>query len=131
MLYRLGADGLVLVHLFFIGFVMGGVLLVFWRRWVMWVHLPAFLWGAAIEFTGWICPLTPLENHLRRLGGEAGYAGGFVEHYVLSVIYPEVLTRERQFLIGSLVLLVNLAAYGFLWTRRRRRRQDSRRRGAA
>jgi hypothetical protein len=131
MLYRLGADGLVLVHLLFIGFVTGGVLLVFRWRCAMWAHLPAFLWGAATEFTGWICPLTPLENRLRRLGGEAGYTGGFVEHYVLPVIYPEVLTRERQFVIGSLVLLVNLAAYGFLWTRWRRRRQDSRTGGAS
>jgi hypothetical protein len=124
MLYRLAADGLVLVHLLFLGFVVGGALLVFLRRWVAWLHLPAFLWGAAIEFGGWICPLTPLENRLRRLGGEAGYTGGFIEHYILPVIYPEVLTRERQVLIGSIVLLVNLAAYGFLWWRWRRKRRD-------
>jgi hypothetical protein len=124
MLYRLGADGVVLVHVLFLGFVVvGGVIVFFWRR-AAWLHVPAFLWGAAIEFGGWICPLTPLENRLRRLGGEAGYAGGFIEHYVLPLIYPEVLTRERQIVTGILVLLVNLVAYTLLWRRWRRRRHD-------
>jgi hypothetical protein len=99
------------------------VIVFFWRR-AAWLHVPAFLWGAAIEFGGWICPLTPLENRLRRLGGEAGYAGGFIEHYVLPLIYPEVLTRERQIVTGILVLLVNLVAYTLLWRRWRRRRHD-------
>jgi hypothetical protein len=124
MLYRLGADALVLIHFLFLGFVVGGAILVFFWRWAAWLHLPAFLWGALIEFGGWICPLTPLENRLRRLGGEAGYPGGFIDHYVLPVVYPEVLTRERQILIGSLVLLVNLIAYALLWRRWRRRIHD-------
>jgi hypothetical protein len=125
MLYRLGADGVVLVHLLFLVFVVVGAWLVFlWRR-VAWLHVPAFLWGAAIEFGGWICPLTPLENHLRRLGGEAGYTGGFIDHYVIPLIYPDDLTRERQIVTGILVLLMNLAAYALLWRRRRRRRHDA------
>jgi hypothetical protein len=124
MLYRLGADGVVLVHFLFLGFVAVGALLVFWRRWVAWLHVPAFLWGAAIEFGGWICPLTPLENRLRRMGGEAGYTGGFIDYYVVPLIYPDDLTRERQFVTGGIVLLVNLTAYALLW-RRRRRRHDA------
>jgi hypothetical protein len=78
----------------------------------MWIHIPAASWGALIEFAGWICPLTPLENWLRFRGGVAGYAGGFIEQYILPVLYPLNLTREIQFVIGAVVILVNLIAYG-------------------
>jgi hypothetical protein len=79
--------------------------------------VPAALWGACIEFAGWICPLTPLENHWRRLAGEEGYAGGFVEHYVFPVLYPDGLTRNAQLVLGVLVLVINVAVYG--WAIRR------------
>src|SRR2546422_952972 len=90
-----------------------------WRRWsrIAWLHLPCALWGAVIEYQGWVCPLTPLENDLRRRAGLAGYAGGFVEHYVLPVLYPAGLTRPVQALLGTLVVVVNLIAYGVLLRR--------------
>lgn len=105
------ADLVVLLHLAFILFVMLGGLLVLRRRRLMWLHLPVVAWGAAIEFVGWVCPLTPLENRLRAAAGEAGYSGGFVEHYLIPLIYPEGLTRELQWLLGALVLLVNALVY--------------------
>lgn len=105
------ADLVVLLHLAFILFVMLGGLLVLRRRRLMWLHLPVVVWGAAIEFVGWICPLTPLENRLRAAAGEAGYSGGFIEHYLIPLIYPAGLTRELQWLLGALVLLVNAAVY--------------------
>ncbi|HQR47999.1 MAG TPA: DUF2784 domain-containing protein [Steroidobacteraceae bacterium] len=117
---RLLADLVLLLHAAFVLFVVLGALLVLrWPR-VAWAHVPAALWGACIEFAGWICPLTPLENHWRRLAGEEGYAGGFVEHYVFPVLYPDGLTRNAQLVLGALVLLINVAAYG--WAIRRRRR---------
>ncbi len=86
-----------------------------WKR-LAWLHVPAFAWAALIEFRGWICPLTPLEKRLRQLGGEAGYAGGFVEHYLLPLLYPSGLTRELQILLGAFVLLVNVVLYTWiLW----------------
>lgn len=120
--YRLLADGVVVAHLGFVAFVVLGALLAF--RWpkVLWLHLPALAWGAFIEFSGGICPLTPLENHLRALGGEAGYQASFIEHYLLPILYPAALTREVQVLLGSLLVLTNVALYGLLWHRARRRR---------
>jgi hypothetical protein len=120
MLYRLLADFVVVVHLLFVVFVVaGGLLVLRWPR-VAWVHIPAAVWGTLIEFAGWICPLTPLENRLRRLGGEAGYAGGFVEEYLLAILYPSGLTRTHQVVLGVLVLVLNLAVYAYV---RRRQRQ--------
>ena len=119
MLYGMLAEAVVLLHLGFVLFVIFGGLLAFrWRR-APWFHLPAAVWGALIEFAGWICPLTPLENWLRRLGGQSGYQGGFVEHYVLPVLYPHGLTRNVQVLLGALVVLFNLAIYLMLWRRGR------------
>lgn len=118
MLARLTADALVLVHLSFVLFVVGGGFLALRWRWLPWLHLPAALWGATIEFTGWVCPLTPWENALRRAGGEAGYGGGFVEHYLLPLLYPAGLTREVQLGLGLLVIAVNLLAYALVWRRR-------------
>ena len=86
-----------------------------------WLHVPAAVWGVLIEFAGWVCPLTPLENALRLRGGEAGYSGGFIEHYLLPVLYPAGLTRNTQLLLGSFVLALNLAVYGLLLARRRGR----------
>ena len=115
MLYRLLADATLVVHLFFVLFVaLGGFLVLRWRK-VAWVHLPAAIWGGLIELGGWICPLTPLENLLRRLGGEAGYSGGFIDHYIISLIYPEGLTRSMQLALGAAVLVVNIAIYGWMF----------------
>jgi hypothetical protein len=96
MLYRLLADIVLLLHAGFVAFVVLGALLVLrWPR-IAWIHVPVVLWGAGIEFLGGICPLTPLENYWRRLAGELGYLGGFVEHYVMSALYPDGLTRQMQ-----------------------------------
>ncbi len=119
MWYRALADFVVIVHIAFVAFVVFGGLLVLRRPSLAWFHLPAAVWGVMIEFAGWTCPLTPLENAFRVRGGEAGYAGGFVEHYLLPVLYPAGLTRGVQLAVGSIVLALNLAVYGALLARRR------------
>jgi hypothetical protein len=117
--YRLLADLVVAVHFAFVVFVaVGGVLVLRWPR-LAWVHLPCAAWGALVMFGGWVCPLTPLENDLRRLGGEAGYGGGFVERYLTAILYPDGLTRGHQVALGLLVLAVNGYVYLRLWRRRR------------
>jgi hypothetical protein len=125
MLYRVLADIVLVLHLGFVLFVVLGGLLVLRRPWVVWLHVPAAVWGALIMFAGWVCPLTPLEKRLRRLGGEAGYEGGFVEEYVLAILYPSGLTRTHQIVLGALVLAINLAIYGRLWWKKRRAKAES------
>lgn len=118
MIYGLLADLVLGLHFLFIVFaVAGGVLALRWR-WMPWLHLPALAWGAIVEFTGGICPLTPLENALRRAGGAAGYAGSFIERYLVPLIYPGELTREWQFVLGGLLLVINAAIYFLVWRRR-------------
>ena len=113
MFYRVLADLTVLVHGAFVVFVVLGGLLVLWNlRWA-WAHLPAAIWGAWVEFAGQICPLTPLENHLRHLAGERGYTGGFIEHYIIPLMYPVGLTRDRQFTFGLILVAINVIAYAF------------------
>jgi hypothetical protein len=115
--YRLLADLTVVAHFVFVLFAVGGGLLVLrWRR-VVWLHIPAAVWAALIEFYGWVCPLTPLENWLRVRSGASGYRGGFIEHYILPVLYPRALTRELQIVLGIFVLVVNLAIYSWLLIR--------------
>ncbi|MBK5283079.1 MAG: DUF2784 domain-containing protein [Nitrospiraceae bacterium] len=114
-MYPFLADLVLVVHLAFVVFVLCGGLLVLRWRWIAWLHLPAALWGAVVEFTGWICPLTPLENWLRAQGGEATYAGGFIVRYLQSILYPDALTPDIQAVLGVLVLVVNLVIYGWLW----------------
>lgn len=124
MWYRALADAVVIVHVLFVVFVvLGGFLAWRWRR-VAWVHVPAAVWGAALEFGGWICPLTPLENALRARAGLAGYSGGFIEHHMLAWLYPVGLTPPKQVLLGALVLIVNLVAYIPLLRRSRHRDRD-------
>jgi nitrate reductase gamma subunit len=120
LIYRSLADLVLVVHLAFVVFVIvGGLLVVRWP-WAAFLHIPAAVWGVLIEYSGWICPLTPLENALRRSGGEAGYSGGFIEHYIQPLLYPTGLTRGTQIVLGSLAALVNLAAYGVVIARRKR-----------
>jgi hypothetical protein len=115
MVYRWLADGVVALHLAFVLFVVfGGVTVLRWRR-AAWVHLPVAVWGVVIEVIGFTCPLTPLENWLRARGGERGYAGGFMEHYIMPIVYPAGLTRQIQLLLGAAVLVVNLAIYWRVW----------------
>lgn len=121
MSYRLLADGVLLLHLAFILWAtLGGLLLLRWPR-LAWLQVPAALWGAGIELAAGICPLTPLENRLRLAAGEAGYAGSFVDHYLLPLIYPPGLTADQQWLLGALVAAINLACYAGAWRRYRRR----------
>jgi len=122
MTYRVLADAVLVLHLAFILFVvLGGFAVLRWPR-LAWIHVPVVLWGAAIEFYAWTCPLTPLEKWLREMGGEAIYSGGFIAHYLLAVIYPAGLTRGVQLALGACVVAVNLALYFALWRRTRRAR---------
>lgn len=114
MIYRLLADSVLVFHLLFIGFVIFGGLLVLRSHWVALVHIPAACWGAYIELTGGLCPLTVIEVGLRRIAGDAGYSGSFIEHYLLPIIYPAGLTRDIQFELAGLVILINVAIYGRL-----------------
>ena len=120
MIAGLSADAVVLLHLVFILFVaLGGLLVLRWPR-VAWAHLPAVVWGALIEFTGWICPLTPLENQLRAAAGDPAYTGGFIDRYIVPIVYPAQLTRGTQLALGTAVIVVNLAIYGAVIIRQRR-----------
>lgn len=125
MIYRLLADFVFLAHLAFVLFVVLGGVAVWRTPRLAWLHLPAVAWGALIEFAGWICPLTPWEQSLRVLAGEQGYSGGFVEHYLVPILYPAALTRDIQIVLGVLVLLINGTAYVFIVRRFRRARSES------
>lgn len=117
----LAADAVLLMHAAFVAWVGLGALAVRRWPWLAWWHLPALAWGVGISLIGGTCPLTPLENALRAAAGEAGYAGGFVEHWVQRFVYPPGLERWHQGLIAAGLLAVNAAVYGALWHRRRRR----------
>ncbi|MGE6994337.1 DUF2784 domain-containing protein [Pseudomonas sp. NPDC047961] len=121
MLYRIGADAVLMLHLGFILFVLLGGLLVAWKRGFLLLHLPAMAWGIFVELSGRPCPLTHWENLLRRLAGNAGYEAGFVEHYLLPLIYPAWLSVPVQYLLAAVVVVVNLLIYGgLLWRNRHR-----------
>ncbi len=114
MLYRILADLVLVVHLAFLVFaVLGGFLVFRWKR-CAWIHIPAMLWAALIEFADWVCPLTPLENWLLQQSGGIGYPSDFIEHYIVPVVYPTVLTRHLQIALGLIVLGVNLGIYGWV-----------------
>lgn len=114
-IYPIFADLVVWIHLAFVVFVvLGGLLVMRWPR-LIWVHLPAAMWGVIIELCGWICPLTPLENWLRREGGGENYHSDFVAHYLLPMLYPQGLTRKSQITLGALVVVVNVAIYGWIF----------------
>lgn len=121
MFWRMAADALVVIHLGFILFVMlGGLLLLRWPR-LIWLHVPAVAWGVIVECLHLGCPLTPWENQLRRMAGQAGYEGGFIEHYLIPLIYPAELTPAIQLWLGAIVVLVNAAVYAWLIGRWRRK----------
>jgi hypothetical protein len=111
MAYRVAADAILVAHFAFVLFaVLGAFLVLRWPR-LVWLHIPAVVWAAFVEFSGRPCPLTPLEVILRRQAGDAGYAGDFIEHYVASLLYPEGLTRDMQALLGAIVAVLNAAIY--------------------
>jgi Protein of Unknown function (DUF2784). len=119
MAYRAAADAILVAHLVFVLFVVFGALLILrWPR-LAWLHIPAVVWAAFIEFSGTICPLTPLEVALRQRAGQAGYGGGFVDHYVVSLLYPEGLTQNTQAMLGAMVVAINAAIYIVAFRRRR------------
>lgn len=111
MIFRRLADGVLLLHLAFLLFVTLGGWLALRRPRMAWIHLPLAAWGVFVEYAGVVCPLTPLENYLRQRGGEASYAGGFIDHYITAVLYPMGLTRAMQIALGSAVLALNVAIY--------------------
>ena len=118
------ADAVVVLHFAFVLFVaFGGLLILRWPRFA-WLHIPAAAWGVAIEFGGWICPLTPLENHLREQAGERLYSGDFIGRYLMPVVYPEGLTRGAQLLLGLAALLLNLGVYAFVMRKHLVRRPE-------
>jgi len=120
MIFPILADIVVLVHFTFILFaVLGGFLVLRWK-WISWIHIPCFLWAGLIELKGWICPLTPLEKILRERGGEIIYRTGFIEHYILPLLYPSFLTRQIQIVLGLFVLGINFGIYGWILACKRR-----------
>jgi len=124
MAYRLLADAVVVLHAAFVAFVvLGGFLVMRWPR-MAWVHVPAAAYGFLVEAAGWVCPLTPLEVWLRRRAGEAGYAGGFVEHHLIPLVYPSPFPRSLAWTLAGVVLAVNALSYGLFLGRRWRARQD-------
>jgi len=123
MVASLAADAVLLIHLLFILFaVLGGLLLLRWP-WLVWVHMPAAVWGVTVEVLHLQCPLTPLENSLRHAAGEAGYSGGFIEHYLLPIIYPAGLTPQIQLWLGAVVVVVNVLVYAMVIRHRLRDRR--------
>ena len=119
MAYRAAADAILVTHLAFVLFAVFGALLVLrWPR-LAWLHIPAVVWAAFIEFSGTICPLTPLEVALRLRAGQAGYGGGFIDHYVVSLLYPEGLTQNTQAMLGAVLVAINAAIYIVAFRRRR------------
>lgn len=120
MLYRVLADAVLIIHLCFVVFVvLGGLTVLRWPR-ASWAHIPVLLWGIYIEFSGRVCPLTPLENSLRQCGGESAYSGGFIEHYITALIYPQGLSRTMQLVLGAVVIGVNVIVYWRVLRRRGR-----------
>ena len=122
--YRIAADGVVVIHLGFILFVFLGALTLFRWPWMIWVHVPAAVWGGLVELIGAPCPLTPLENHLRRVGNSEAYSGGFIDHYIMPIVYPPGLTRETQVYLGVLILVLNITIYYKFLTRKRAARES-------
>ena len=125
MLTRVAADFVVIIHFGFIVFVvLGGLLSFSWPK-VVWLHLPAVVWGVVIEFAGFVCPLTPLENRLRVAAGEGGYSSGFIDQYLVPVVYPDGLNRPTQVVLGVLVVLINLVLYSVVVAKWKRNKENA------
>lgn len=122
--YRLAADLTLVLHLSFIIFVLFGGLLALRKRFWLWVHLPAMLWGLWVEWAGWLCPLTPLENYFRRLASGQEYSESFVEHYLVPLIYPDQLTVSQQWVLGAVALGINIVIYLYVFRRRNKPRSQ-------
>ncbi len=116
---RLAADATLVLHLAFIAFALFGAVLALRWRWVPFVQLPAAAWGIYVELSGRLCPLTHIENHFRAMAGQGGYSESFVERYLLTIVYPEGLSRDVQSVLAAIVVVVNVAIYGFIVSRRR------------
>jgi Protein of Unknown function (DUF2784) len=121
MLARFAADSILVFHGLFIMFAVFGAALALWRNWIVALHLPSAAWAAMVVGFGWICPLTPIEQSLRRVAGQAGYTGSFIEHYLLNAIYPPGLTRNVQIALGVSVVVVNVLLYWCVWRRHDRK----------
>lgn len=122
--YRLAADLTLVLHLSFIIFVLFGGLLALRKRFWLWVHLPAMLWGLWVEWAGWLCPLTPLENYFRRLASGQEYSESFVEHYLVPLIYPDQLTVSQQWVLGAVALGINIVIYLYVFRTRNKPRSQ-------
>lgn len=125
MMYSLAADLVLILHLLFIAFALGGAMLVLKWHWLAFLQIPSAIWAALISLFGWICPLTPLEQKLRRAAGQDAYEGGFIAHYIEPVIYPEGLTPTLQILFGGVVIAINAGVYGWLAARILKERKTS------
>ncbi len=121
MYYSLLADLVLILHALFVVFVVLGGLLVLWHQRLAWLHAPCAVWGILIEYLGWICPLTYLENDLRSAAGSRGYPGGFIDHYLVPLVYPSGLNPEMQVVLGTVVLSINIIIYILVWRRFKRR----------
>ena len=120
--YRLAADSMMVAHLLYIAFVIVGGLLAFRARWILWLHVPAVAWAIYVQYIGRVCPLTTWENQLRGLAGGAGYEGGFIDHYLIPIIYPPGITSGVHLVLGTLVIVFNAGVYSRLITHARRSR---------
>lgn len=124
MVFRFLADAVVIFHLAFVAFALfGGLLVMKWKR-AAWIHAPSAAWAVIIEFTGMICPLTPLENYFRNKGGLSGYDTGFVEHYIMPILYPESLDSSVQMVLGALVILINAVIYAYVFLKKTHQQQN-------
>jgi len=121
---KLAVDTIVVLHFSFVLFVLFGALLLLKWRWLIWLHIPALIWGILVELNGWFCPLTPLENRLREHAGLGQYHGDFVMHYIMPVLYPVSLTRNLQILFGMIVIAVNIFIYVYIFLIRQRKRRN-------
>ena len=119
------ADAVMLLHFAFILFVVLGALSVWWRRRMAFLHIPCALYGVAISFASWVCPLTYLELYLRQQARQAGYQASFIEHYLLGIIYPANYHTIHYYL-GAGLLLLNLILYLYIfWPRKNTHHQQA------
>jgi len=105
---RVLANLILVFHFVFVVFSLLGAFLVLWKRWLAWLHVPSVLWSSLVNLLSHVCPLTPLENRFRRLAGQAGYEGGFIQHYIAPLVYPGGMPRRMELVAGYSVLVWNV-----------------------